>query len=144
MYEHKQAALLILHLFQACSEELLWHVLKLEADKSGEDLNIFNSVPQKGNHVPWWGPLSLSVLKSCPRKHGPGSIKADRTSCSLIKILWNSGSANGLLLGVCRYVGCLGSFKERCQPNVFPVTCTAEGNVLPKGPTSRWISFCSH
>lgn len=51
MYEHKQAALLILHLFQACSEELLWHVLKLEADKSGEDLNIFKSVPQKGNHL---------------------------------------------------------------------------------------------
>lgn len=45
MYEHTQAALLILHLFQACSEELLWQVLKLEADKSGEDLNIFKSAP---------------------------------------------------------------------------------------------------
>lgn len=55
-----------------------------------------------------------------PRKHGLGSIKAERTSCSLIKILCKCDSANGLLLGVCRYVGWLGSFKERCQPNVFP------------------------
>lgn len=53
MYEHKQASLLILHLFQAWSEELLCHVLKLEADKPGEDLNIFKSVPRKGKHLPF-------------------------------------------------------------------------------------------
>lgn len=68
MCEHKQAALLILHLFQACSEDLLWHVLKLEADKSGEDLNIFNSVPRKGNHLPfkWMGPNGLLSAEILP------------------------------------------------------------------------------
>lgn len=68
MCEHKQAALLILHLFQACSEELLWHVLTLEADKSGEDLNIFNSVPRKGNHLPfkWMGPNGLLSAEILP------------------------------------------------------------------------------
>lgn len=74
MYEHKQAALLILHLFQACSEELLWHVLKLEADKSGEDLNIFKSVPRKGIHLPlkWTSPSGLFSAEILPQETGTG------------------------------------------------------------------------
>lgn len=43
-------------------------MLKLEADKSGEDLNIFNSVPRKGNHLPfkWMGPNGLLGAEILP------------------------------------------------------------------------------
>lgn len=120
---------------------MCWNLRLISQERTETSLILYH---ERGTMFPDGAQCPCQCWNPAPRKHGLGSIKAARTSCSLIKILWNSGSANGLLLRVCRYVGCLGSFKERCQPNVFPVTCTAEGNVLPKGPTSRWISFCSH